>query len=216
MNVDVFFQIARYCPIHELVRDWQCVSKEWNSWLRSPAANVRLWMCVTDELVVKYFSRPIPVTSINKWYKESHLQYKINWMKQAITIQKHLIALRYSIWDREHCIYLLKVPSIYSTQKYSDNMMDYEKWYCFQKMEHDYVLTSSSHQPLHTSFPLWEKVVPNVLGFDREINTWFVERLVSTNNLMIVPICSICSVVIEPTSTHIYYLRDALKCEKCC
>lgn len=213
MNADIFFHIATYSPVHELLHDWTAVCKQWKAWLLCSAANVRLWMSVT-EYSLDIYCKERGLASFSpsfQAYQQPIIQHKINWRIEAMNILRHVIANSYveHVQFDNACLY--KIPR---NKKAIYIETDTTKWYYYapgRDSEH-FVLVKSSHEPISKTYdPSTGSIRRAVLGFDHTNELWMIER----NPFGSYPFCSKCHSLIAPTETDVSATNDGIYCKHC-
>lgn len=93
MNSSLWLHVFQYCSFHDLLVNVLCTSKEWKLIMRSKAANVQLWMNMTDHAIRSYDCKKVlPM----KYSEHPTARYTIDWFKECKTIFQYIIASNYT------------------------------------------------------------------------------------------------------------------------
>lgn len=215
MNADLFLHIATFCPVHELLHDWMCVCKQWKTWLTGSAANVRLWMKITEHLFYVYRKQRglSPFLSLQA-YQHVDVQHKVDWRTESINIQRHLIASSYVEHVQFDHLSIYKIPR----EKANKGLCietEATKWFYYARTfgSEEFVLVKSSHEPISKSFTYTStsNIRYAVLGFNYTHQLWMIERGASRH-----PFCIQCHSIVAPTETNVRTTyEDGVYCKNC-
>lgn len=212
MNSSLWLHVFQYCSFRDLLVNVTCVSKEWKTLLFSPAANVQLWMGLTDHAIRTYDHDKFLSM---EYRKHPTARYKIDWFKECKTIHEHRIAsLYYGSYDSQvhddDIMYIFHVPrhAGYMPQTAEDIRRSSRNWYCITKSTlHDTVWIVRQNSLISAPLFLYYSTPPEklpefddfrtqILGFGHQTLNWLLEMYTEGNLI----VCSGCQDVIPPTA----------------